>query len=63
MIEYIVNVLVNKFDIGNDVAFIFYTELLNRRKIEHFILHFNEFKNFEQMKNYYLGGTENESIL
>lgn len=56
MVEYIVKVLVNKFNIKPDIAFIFYSELLDRHKIEHFILHFNDFKTFEEMKKYYIGG-------
>lgn len=56
MVEYIVNYLVNKFNVKRDVAFLFYLELSNRRKLEHFITHFNDFKTFEEMKKYYLGG-------
>ena len=56
MIEYIVKVLTNKFKIKIDMAIYFYYELMNRRKLEHFINHIDEFKTFERMKLFYLGG-------
>ena len=56
MIECIVNMLVKKFGLKRDVAFIFYIEVLDRHKIEHLILHIDKFDTFEELKNYYLGG-------
>lgn len=56
MIECIVNMLTRKFKIKKDEALIFYYDLCNRRKIEHFINHFNDFKTFDELKIYYLGG-------
>jgi hypothetical protein len=56
MIECIVNYLVNKFDVKRDVAFVFYIEVLDRHKIEHLISHIEQFKTFEELKKYYLGG-------
>ena len=56
MIECIVNTLIKKFDVNRGDAIIFYYELKDRRKLEHFISHFEEFKTFKQLQNYYLGG-------
>lgn len=56
MIEYITRTLINKFNISIDVAISFYYELINRRKIEHFINHINDFKTFDEIKTFYLGG-------
>jgi hypothetical protein len=55
MVECIVNVLVNKFGVKRDVAALFFYEIYNRRKVEHFLQNMNEFKTFEEMKKYYLG--------
>lgn len=56
MIEYAVKTLMKKFNIKIDVAIYFYYELVNRRKIEHFINNIDEFKTFEELKLFYLGG-------
>lgn len=56
MIECIVNMLVNKFAVKRDVAFIFYMEVLDRHKLEHLISHIDKFNSFEELKKYYLGG-------
>jgi hypothetical protein len=56
MLECIVNYLINKFDVKRDVAFIFYMEVLNRHKLEHLISHIGQFKNFDELKKFYLGG-------
>lgn len=56
MIGCIINMLVKKYDIKRDVAFIFYMEVLDRHKLEHLISHIDKFKTFEELKNYYLGG-------
>ena len=56
MIECIVNFLVDKFGIKRDVAFLFYFEVMNRHRLEHLIQHLQEFKSFEELKKYYLGG-------
>lgn len=56
MVEYIINVLVKKYGIKRDVAFLFYYELYNRRKLEHLISHIDDFSSFEELKNFYLGG-------
>lgn len=56
MIECVVNMLKKKFKIKIDEAILFYYELCNRRKIEHFINHFDKFNTFEELKNFYLGG-------
>lgn len=56
MIEYIVNLLVKKFNVKRDVAFIFYMEILDRHKLEHLINNIDKFKDFESLKTFYLGG-------
>lgn len=56
MIECIVNMLVNKFGLKRDVAFIFYMEVLDRHKIEHLICNIDKFKTFDELKKFYLGG-------
>ena len=56
MVECIVNLLKKKFNIKIDEAILFYHELVNRRKIEHFINHIDDFTSFEELKNFYLGG-------
>lgn len=56
MIECIVNMLTRKFKIKIDEAILFYYELCNRRKIEHFINHIEQFKTFDELKKFYLGG-------
>lgn len=56
MVECIVNILQDKFNIEVDEALIFYFDLCNRRKLEHLISHIEKFKNFEEMKLFYLGG-------
>lgn len=56
MIECIVNMLTRKFKIKIDEAILFYYELCNRRKIEHFINHIEKFKTFDELKKFYLGG-------
>ena len=60
MIEYIVITLIKKFKVDIDMAIYFYYELLNRRKLEHFINHIDEYKTFEEIKNFYLGGQVDE---
>lgn len=56
MIECIINMLVKKYDIKRDVAFIFYMEVLDRHMLEHLITHIDKFKTFEELKTFYLGG-------
>ena len=56
MLECVVNYLINKFDVKRDVAFIFYMEVLNRHKLEHLISHIGQFKTFDELKKFYLGG-------
>ena len=60
MIECIVNMLVKKFGLKRDVAFIFYMEVLDRHKLEHLIVSIDKFDCFETLKSYLLGGKENE---
>lgn len=56
MIEYITRTIMNKFNVKTDMAIYFYYELVNRRKVEHFINHINDFKTFDELKLFYLGG-------
>lgn len=56
MIECIVNYLVDKFAVKRDVAFIFYLNVLDKGKINDLIVNMQNFKTFEEMKKYYLGG-------
>lgn len=56
MIECIVNTLVKKFDVKRDVAYLFYCEIYNRRKIEDFLINCDRFKSFDELKKHYLGG-------
>ena len=56
MVECIVNTLLKKFNINRDVAALFFYEIYNRRKVEHFIEHLEKFNSFEEMKKFYLGG-------
>jgi hypothetical protein len=56
MIEYVTRVLMQKFNIKIDMAIYFYYELKNRRKLEHFINHIDEFKTFDELRLFYLGG-------
>lgn len=56
MIEYVTQVLRKKFNIKIDTAIYFYYELYNRRKLEHFISHIDEFNTFDELVNFYLGG-------
>ena len=56
MVECIVNTLVKKFNITRDVAYLFYYELNNRRKLEHLISNVDKFKDFNELKFFYLGG-------
>jgi hypothetical protein len=48
--------LKKKFKVKIDEAILFYYDLCNRRKIEHFINHFDKFNTFEELKKFYLGG-------
>lgn len=59
MLECIVNYLCDKFAVKRDVAFIFYMEVLDRYKLEHLISHIEQFKTFDELKKYYLGGKQN----
>lgn len=56
MIEYVTRILMQKFNIKIDMAIYFYYELKNRRKLEHFINHIDEFKTFDELRLFYLGG-------
>lgn len=56
MIEYVTKILVRKFEANIDEAIFFYYELRNRRKLEHFINHVNDFSTFQEVKLFYLGG-------
>jgi hypothetical protein len=56
MIEYVTRVLMQKFNIKIDMAIYFYYELEKRRKLEHFINHIGEFKTFDELRLFYLGG-------
>lgn len=56
MIECIVNMLVKKYNINRDVAFIFYMDVMNRHKLEHLITSIDKFDCFEALKTYLLGG-------
>lgn len=56
MIEYITRTIMNKFNVKTDMAIYLYYELVNRRKVEHFINHINDFKTFDELKLFYLGG-------
>lgn len=60
MIEYVVKVLTKKFNVGIDTAIYFYYELRNTNRLGDFIRHVEDFKDFEEIKEYYLGGTDNE---
>ena len=60
MVECIVKALVEKFKITRDVAALFFYDIYTRRKVEHLLANMENFKTFEELKKYYLGGTENE---
>lgn len=60
MIECVVNMLVKKYNIQRDVAFIFYMDAMNSHKLEHLITSIDKFDCFEALKTYLLGGTKNE---
>lgn len=56
MIECVVSILQKKFNLKIDEAIYFYYELYNRRKLEHFITHIEQFKTIEELRKFYLGG-------
>lgn len=56
MESYIVKKLKEKLNIKEDEAYIIYMDLLNRRKLEHLIVHLDNFKSVDELKKYYFGG-------
>jgi hypothetical protein len=56
MIECIVDMLVKKYNIQRDVAFIFYMDVMNKYKLEHLITSIDKFDCFEALRTYLLGG-------
>ena len=60
MVECIVKILMKKFNIPRDVAALFFYDVYTRKKVGHLLENMDNFKTFEELKNYYLGGTENE---
>ena len=56
MIECVVNMLVKKYNIQRDVAFIFYMDAMNEHKLDHLITSIDKFDCFEALKTYLLGG-------
>lgn len=56
MIECIVNMLVKKYNIQRDVAFLFYIDVMEHHKLDHLITSINKFDCFEALKTYLIGG-------
>ena len=60
MVECIVKILVKKYNIPRDTAALFFYDVYTRKKIGDLLTNMDKFKTFEELKNYYLGGIENE---
>ena len=60
MIECIVNMLVKKYNIQRDVAFLFYMDVMEHHRLDHLITSINKFDCFEALRTYLIGGKLNE---
>ena len=56
MVDYIVNKLVTKYNIGKDEALLLFYDLEKRRKLEHLIQNIDKFDCYKSLKNFYYGG-------
>lgn len=56
MVDYIVNKLVNKYNIGKDEALLLFYDLEKRRKLEHLIQNIDKFDSYKSLKTFYYGG-------
>ena len=56
MVDYIVNKLVTKYNIGKDEALLLFYDLEKRRKLEHLIQNIDKFDCYESLKIFYYGG-------
>ena len=60
MLEYMVNFFTQKFNIKRDVSVLFLYNVYKLNKLDDLIKNYRNFESFEEMKEYYLGGKQNE---
>lgn len=60
MVRYTIEKLIEKFNITPDVAALFFYEIYKRKKVETILESMEKFETFEELKEYYLGGEQNE---
>lgn len=56
MKEYIVNKLIEDFDITTEEATLFFYQIAERHQLEKLIINIDDFNDFERLKKYFLGG-------
>lgn len=56
MVEYIVNKIVKEYDISYQEAYSFYYKVLDKRKLGILLDKIDDFIDFKEMKEYFLGG-------
>lgn len=60
MVRYTIEKLSEKFNITLDVSALFFYEVYKLKKVNELIENMDKFETFEELKEYYLGGNENE---
>lgn len=54
--NYVIYKLTKKYDIDTNEAYLFFNEILKRRKVEEFFNKIDMFPTFNQMKKYFIEG-------